>query len=1736
MAEDLKIKVQAQLANAEQFEKQIREAAAKGVKINQSELQKGSNRLNTAKIALNNGDLKGAIDMTVKAFETLTNLVSRAVAAIDPAAGKLEAGILNAQKNYKNKLAQLEKLEGSYAISKGRGPANEGAMVYRRWAAVSDADKKAILNTGWLKDKNGNALTSLKGSRTPVIAKRLAESANQQVDDKLVKSIDEIRPVLDKLLTALGYQASYANGRVTGIVPYAKNDPFLGMGTEAVQKYEVAHAKYLSAANQAQTQLEQKKQEYSLAISDLKTNSMQADTINQQISELNVSGLQQTENARDIQRDVRQDIYDKQRAEDETITFPSLTTNSINEGTQAIEKQTTTVGRAVTTFFGYQMVLRQIRQLWNEAIRTVTELDKQLTDQAIVTNLTREETWGLVESYQELANATGLTQTEIAAVTTEYLKQGETIEDALTLTKAASEAATVAGISAQQSIEYLTTAIHGFNLEAEDALSVSDKFAVLAAQSATDYDELAIALSKVASQASLAGMSMDYTLALLTTGLDITQEAPESIGTALKTIIARMREISSYGETLEDGANINDVEEALGVVGINLRDVNGELRNTEDVLDELGRKWEDLNANQQAAAARALAGTRQQSRLIAILDNYEDVLDYQAASEASVGATTAQQAKYLQGMEAATNRLQNAFQTLITTVVNSDTLTFFVNGIADFLQSLKNFLNPATIFAIVAKISSMLVSSGSFIDKIKATLQQILGIVRQTDSIMTGLTTKGNSLNKSVAYTPWTWGRGGLKTAVNNWNNRNVSPAGVLRGHFGADGWIFNKVKNSSSSNKFARFIDHMAYGGAASADRDSILQQSLLSDFGDKYKGAIQQVFAQSNKQLTDVLNSSLLTEQQKYAYLQRQVELERIKTELSSNDLSDAKKEQLLAKQAEYQAQQDATLPTKGQKLQYNIGKVASIVSGVSGAIGLVTGWVQQIDSAIANSVQDILNEGNKIEAEIYENANSASTLRSLIDDFQELDKKVVKTADDLDDLEEVRDQLINTLKIASNVAANISTQELVNQAENEANRLDAENQKKIAELQETLTGVQAVWNWQAPVGGAAAGAAIGSVFGPIGTAVGAALGLVGGGIAWIAEAVQANDRQKRINELLDSEGGEDMLKQAILYGYDNKAFASGGLADTKRAEAIESSFNALISGLDEASLKNLLESFNYDIQAATDSLVAALNGSADSLVTLNDENATYGEKIKAAQNIYAAAMSSGNEAIQKAIYENYALFIDLGKILGNSVHWIDDLNWNISDLNDTMTVLRANGYGDAEVQSIIDQWGEAVSNGDIDELQRMGEKYGYAFWEAANNLIASSNLSDATATFTSTSSKVANLRETQAKWGTMTPQEQLQFFQDNQAFFSQAGAFEAFTQGKDITSYIQNYVQDTQQSLVDDLNNIKTSLESQIRYQQEILNDPESTEQDREDAQKQIESLSNELKFVEEQMNNLPNIAKLSVDAVIDYQSQQIELLQDMYQQEEDDLIDSLNRRKEAYQKYYDAINESYDLEEYTKERDQLIASISALSGGTDATSRNKVNDLYQELTKLQEEQMKTNRENAQQKVLENIDNQVSQIEGYFEKFLGSNSELLKSLNANTFGNYINYLRNNGATAEEIKQAEGQYQVLLSGLWTENGLVNFDGTPTIDIDTAELVPNEVENPSDTEKKEGEGDESNVFSDGDIEKLATAFSDAAKETLQSALTVNTKTLDLDNDRELKKIADSLISYMKKYGYISIG
>ena len=418
---------------------------------------------------------------------------------------------------------------------------------------------------------------------------------------------------------------------------------------------------------------------------------------------------------------------------------------------QNTTQTSTSLGKAFKQFSIYAIALRSIKKAAHEAVSTIKELDRSLTEQAMVTGKTRKQTYDLLSSYQELAAQTGATTREVANLATQFMRQGKTTKDALTLTKAAMDAAKVAGISASDSVNYLTTALNGFQMSAQDALLVSDKFASIAANAATSYDEIATALSKVASQANLAGMSIDYTTALLAKGLETTREAPETMGTALKTIVARMREISDYGETLGGDTDVNNVESQLAYVGIALRDANGELRSTEAVLDELGKKWDTLNSNQQAAVAKALAGTRQQSRLIAMMTDYERVVELQQISERSAGATLAQMETYLEGMDAALNRVSVAWEKIVTNLVDNEFIISLVDSFSSVLNIIgRIFSTTSTLAPIMALMVLYATSLGAKkLEEYKiAKLQQKIDKEKRINELKAFIETRKQTLEK----------------------------------------------------------------------------------------------------------------------------------------------------------------------------------------------------------------------------------------------------------------------------------------------------------------------------------------------------------------------------------------------------------------------------------------------------------------------------------------------------------------------------------------------------------------------------------------------------------------------------------------------------------------------------------------------------------------------------------------------------------------------------------------------------------------------------------------------------------------------------------------------------------------------------------------------------------------------------------------------------------------------------
>lgn len=174
----------------------------------------------------------------------------------------------------------------------------------------------------------------------------------------------------------------------------------------------------------------------------------------------------------------------------------------------------------------------------------------------------------------------------------------------------------------------------------------------------------------------------------------------------MKTIIARFEDMKKDPMAiLEDGVSANKVEAALATIGIALRDSEGEFRALQDVMDELGMKWNSLTRNQQAYIATVSAGSRQQSRFLALMNNYDRTLDLITESQNSAGAAAQQYAIYQDSIAAAQARLTASWEKFYSKIVDNGAIKTAINGLASLVDILSHV--PPIITAIGVSIGAL---------------------------------------------------------------------------------------------------------------------------------------------------------------------------------------------------------------------------------------------------------------------------------------------------------------------------------------------------------------------------------------------------------------------------------------------------------------------------------------------------------------------------------------------------------------------------------------------------------------------------------------------------------------------------------------------------------------------------------------------------------------------------------------------------------------------------------------------------------------------------------------------------------------------------------------------------------------------------------------------------------------------------------------------------------------------
>lgn len=340
---------------------------------------------------------------------------------------------------------------------------------------------------------------------------------------------------------------------------------------------------------------------------------------------------------------------------------------------------------AVSTALIYG-TLQEIRK----AMEYIVSLNKEMTNIQIVTGMSQSEVGNLASQYNNLAKEMGSTTLQVAKSSLEWFRQGKTIQEANELVKASLMISKLGNMESAQATEYLTSILNGFKLEAKDTAMVIDHLVALDNSYATSVAEIASALQRSSNSAQQAGVSFDELASYITVVSSVTRKSAESIGESFKTMFARMENIK-LGKMFEDDAtNINDVERALSLVNIKIRDTETSFRPMSDVFDEIAQKWSTMNDLEQSAVANAIAGVRQRENFLTLMANYNQVLEAQTIAAESAGTGIERYGIYLDSIEAKLNKFKATWEGVWSETISDDFVKMLIDAGTASMQLVDN--------------------------------------------------------------------------------------------------------------------------------------------------------------------------------------------------------------------------------------------------------------------------------------------------------------------------------------------------------------------------------------------------------------------------------------------------------------------------------------------------------------------------------------------------------------------------------------------------------------------------------------------------------------------------------------------------------------------------------------------------------------------------------------------------------------------------------------------------------------------------------------------------------------------------------------------------------------------------------------------------------------------------------------------------------------------------------------
>lgn len=113
------------------------------------------------------------------------------------------------------------------------------------------------------------------------------------------------------------------------------------------------------------------------------------------------------------------------------------------------------------------------------------------------------------------------------------------------------------------------------------------------------------------------------------------------------------------GKSLQVSRGLNTIaarivknSDALAQYGIQVKNTDGSLKSTYDVLTELKPKWDAMSDSSRTALGDAIAGTNQFKVLAAVMQNFSQATEATNTAMGSMGSAAQENAAYMESLEA----------------------------------------------------------------------------------------------------------------------------------------------------------------------------------------------------------------------------------------------------------------------------------------------------------------------------------------------------------------------------------------------------------------------------------------------------------------------------------------------------------------------------------------------------------------------------------------------------------------------------------------------------------------------------------------------------------------------------------------------------------------------------------------------------------------------------------------------------------------------------------------------------------------------------------------------------------------------------------------------------------------------------------------------------------------------------------------------------------------------------